>query len=276
MSDLPTGWGALCAVVFLLGMRHGLDADHLATIDGLTRLTHRERSGWARYCGALFSLGHGAVVLAIAGSVGALSERWVPPAWVDAAGAWVSIGFLFVLGVANLHATLAAPPGGVVELVGIKGALFGRIVKARSPWAVAGVGALFALSFDTMSQAALFAVTAASFGGIGHALTLGALFVAGMVLTDGLNGWWVAHLIRRADDLAARASCVMSLAVATVSLLVAALGTAKLLSPVAEQWSEGKELGIGLGVIALIALSYAVSRIRFAASGVGVPSRSSS
>ena len=37
MHDLPADWGALCALVFLLGMRHGLDADHLAAIDGLTR-----------------------------------------------------------------------------------------------------------------------------------------------------------------------------------------------------------------------------------------------
>ena len=34
MHDLPANWRALCAIVFLLGLKHGFDAGHLATIDG--------------------------------------------------------------------------------------------------------------------------------------------------------------------------------------------------------------------------------------------------
>ena len=41
MATLPTDFNALAAVVFLLGMRHGFDADHLATIDALTRIGRR-------------------------------------------------------------------------------------------------------------------------------------------------------------------------------------------------------------------------------------------
>src|SRR6185369_2632513 len=37
METLPTHWLSLVAVVFMLGLKHGLDADHLAAIDGLTR-----------------------------------------------------------------------------------------------------------------------------------------------------------------------------------------------------------------------------------------------
>ena len=94
MHDLPTDWSALCALVFLLGMRHGFDADHLATIDGYTRLNSRQGQRHARWCGALFSLGHGVVVMAIALAVGLASEHWTPPEWVDLFGAWVSIAFL--------------------------------------------------------------------------------------------------------------------------------------------------------------------------------------
>ena len=47
-------------------MRHGLDADHLATIDGLTRHNARANPASARFCGALFSLGHGLVACAVA------------------------------------------------------------------------------------------------------------------------------------------------------------------------------------------------------------------
>ena len=79
MHDLPTEWSALCALVFLLGLKHGFDADHLATIDGLTRFNARHRRPFARYCGALFSLGHGTVVVAIAVAVGLISEKWDAP-----------------------------------------------------------------------------------------------------------------------------------------------------------------------------------------------------
>jgi high-affinity nickel-transport protein len=41
MHDLPTEWSALAALVFLLGLKHGFDADHLAAIDGLTRYNAR-------------------------------------------------------------------------------------------------------------------------------------------------------------------------------------------------------------------------------------------
>jgi high-affinity nickel-transport protein len=256
MHELPATWSTLCGLVFMLGLRHGFDADHLAAIDGLTRLSARQQRPHARYCGALFSLGHGAVVIAIAVTVSMLSERWETPQWFDALGAWISIAFLVLIGVANLRAAVEVAPGSVVALVGIKGRFLGRLMQARRPEGVATVGALFALSFDTISQSALFAMTATQFGGLSHALTLAALFVLGMLAADGINGWWISRLITRADQTAAIASRVMSVAVSLASLLVAAFGIGKLLSPAVEQWGEGKELMCGVTVVALIAVSY--------------------
>ena len=66
METLPNDWFALAALVFVLGMKHGFDADHLATIDGLTRYNARHNPKLARLCGALFSLGHGTIVVLIA------------------------------------------------------------------------------------------------------------------------------------------------------------------------------------------------------------------
>ncbi|HSQ72049.1 MAG TPA: hypothetical protein VLM87_06470, partial [Rubrivivax sp.] len=260
MHDLPADWSALCAIVFLLGLKHGFDADHLATIDGLTRINARHGRPFARYCGALFSLGHGVVVMAIALAIGLASERWDPPAWLDALGAWISIAFLTALGVVNLRAVLAAAPGQVVSPVGLKGRFLGRLSHAQRPGAVALVGALFALSFDTVSQSALFAMTATQFGGVWHSLFLGALFVLGMLVTDGINGLWISRLIARSDQLAVIASRVMSLAVSSVSLLVAALGAAKMVSPWVEDWADGKELVFGSVVVAVIAGSYLLAR----------------
>ena len=76
METQPGDWLSLLILTFVLGLKHGFDADHLATIDGLTRYNARTRPGMARYCGTFFSLGHGAVVMAIALGVSALAGRW--------------------------------------------------------------------------------------------------------------------------------------------------------------------------------------------------------
>ena len=256
METLPNDWLSLLILTFVLGMKHGFDADHLATIDGLTRFNARARPGMARYCGTLFSLGHGAVVMAIALGVSALAGQWEVPEWFGTLGALISIAFLVALGSLNLAAVLRAEPHEIVQPVGVKGRLLGGLRQVSHPALVALVGALFALSFDTLSQAAFFALTATQFGGWEHALLLATLFMAGMLLTDGINGLWIARLIARADQVALIASRVMGLVVSGISLLVAAFGAAKLLSPAIDAWSEGKELVFGFSLVAIIALSF--------------------
>lgn len=256
METLPTDWLSLLILTFVLGMKHGFDADHLATIDGLTRYNARRQPRLARYCGTLFSLGHGAVVMAIALGVSALAGQWAVPEWFGVLGAVISIAFLVALGSLNLAAVLRAGPDQLVQPVGLKGRLLGSLRQVSHPALIALVGALFALSFDTLSQAAFFALTASQFGGWQHALLLAMLFMLGMLLTDGINGLWIARLIARADQLALIASRVMGLVVSGVSLLVAAFGAAKLLSPAVDAWSEGKELVFGFLLVAIIALSF--------------------
>jgi len=259
VETLPQDLYALSLLVFVLGLKHGFDADHLATIDGLTRFNARANPRLARYCGVLFSLGHGAVVTIIALAVSALALHAPAPPWLEAFGVWVSIAFLAALGFLNIHAVLRADSTQMVRPVGLKGHLLGRLARAASPGLVALVGALFALSFDTVSQAALFALTATRFGGWQHALMLGLLFMLGMLITDGINGLWISRLIRRADQTARIASRVMSLVVGGVSLLAAAFGIAKLALPAVDAWSEGKELMFGVGVIAVIATSFVIA-----------------
>jgi high-affinity nickel-transport protein len=57
-------------LVFILGLRHGMDADHLAAIDGFSRLRP------SRWNGVLFGLGHGLVVTLLALLVGRLGEKF--------------------------------------------------------------------------------------------------------------------------------------------------------------------------------------------------------
>lgn len=256
MEALPADWLSLLILTFVLGMKHGFDADHLATIDGLTRYNAQRNAELARYCGTFFSLGHGAVVIVIALSVSAIASQWVVPEWFGVLGAVISITFLLALGSLNLAAVLRAGPDEIVQPLGLKGRLLGRLRHVSHPALVALVGALFALSFDTLSQAAFFALTATQFGGWEHALMLAVLFMLGMLLTDGINGLWIARLIARADQVALVASRVMGLVVSGISLLVAAFGAAKLLSPAVDAWSEGKELAFGFMLVAIIGSSF--------------------
>jgi high-affinity nickel-transport protein len=254
--ETVTDWFALMALAFVLGLKHGFDADHLATIDGLTRYNARERPGMARWCGVLFSLGHGAVVIGIAVTVGTLARQWQVPAWAGDVGAWISIAFLTALGLLNLVTVLRADPSDVIRPVGLKSGWLSRFQRVDRPWLVAAVGALFALSFDTMSQAALFALMGAQFGSWPHAAALGLAFTLGMLVTDGVNGLWISRLITRADRVACIASRTMGLAVSGLSLLVAAFGVARYFSPAVEGWTDGRELIIGTAVIAFLGASF--------------------
>ena len=82
MDSLPATWTALCALVFLLGARHGFDADHLATIDGLTRYNARVNPRLARFAGAL-SRSDTASSWLVALAAGSLSAGWQTPAWLE-------------------------------------------------------------------------------------------------------------------------------------------------------------------------------------------------
>lgn len=256
MDGLPHDGLALAALVFVLGLKHGLDPDHLVAIDGLTRFNSQADRRIARWCGALFSLGHGAVVIAVAVAVGLATERWIVPAWLDDVGAWISVGVLVALGLLNLRAVLATPPEHVVRPVGLRARLFDRLTRTSHPGAIALVGALFALSFDTLSQAALFAVAASQLGGWVPALALGLVFMAGMTLADGANGLWIAALLRSADARARIASRVLGLAIAVLSLGIAAFVVVERHSAAVAAWAEGRELALGGGVIAVVALAF--------------------
>ena len=260
MHELPSQWAALCVLVFLLGLRHGVDADHLAAIDALTRINLRRQRAFAPRCGMLFSLGHGVVILAIALVVGAAQRSRPVPGWLEFSGAWISIAFLTLIGCANLRAVLAAAPATVVAPVAIKGRVLRQALQAGHPLTVALVGMLYAISFDTVSQSVIFSMAATHFGGLALALTIGGLFVLGMLITDGLNGLWISRLLARSDRSGAVASRVIGFGIAVVSLLTAAYGATKLAAPALDEWSRLHEWTVGAAVTAIVLLSYAIAR----------------
>ena len=195
---------ALAALVFFFGVRHGFDPDHLVAIDGLSR------SG-GKWSGLFFSLGHGVVVTLIGIVVALFAADWQAPVWLEQPGVCISVGVLAVLGVANL---MASRP------VGLRNHWWrDRLSRASHPVMIAVIGAAFALSFDTISHALLFSLTGATMAGWMFAGALGVLFTAGMALTDTLNSLWVVRIA---------ASRFVSIAIAVLCLLLAAVGLARI------------------------------------------------
>jgi high-affinity nickel-transport protein len=240
---------ALAALVFALGLRHGLDPDHLVAIDGLTRSS--ADTNRRRWTGFFFSLGHGMVVTLIGVVLAVAATDWQPPAWVEGFGTLVSIGILVALGAANLAMSLRTPQGAQVPTVGLRGRwLTERLSRASHPIVVAAIGAAFALSFDTLSHALLFSASGATAAGWLVAAALGLVFTCGMVMTDALNGWWVARMIGSSDARGARASRVMSMTVALLCFAIAAMALAKVELP----------SFIGIATLAIVAGAWLIAR----------------
>jgi nickel/cobalt transporter (NiCoT) family protein len=218
VSGLPADALGLALLVFLLGLRHGLDPDHLVAIDGLTRAS--PRAGSRRWCGLFFSLGHGVVITLVGLAVAIAASEWQAPAWLRSLGTSVSVGVLLVLGLANLAMAWRTPAEQPVPLVGLRGRwLAEQLARGSHPVFIAAIGAAFALSFDTISHALAFSLTGAALAGWLFATLLGVVFTLGMALVDALNGLWVAK---------ARGSRALSIAIALLCLAVAASAAADL------------------------------------------------
>jgi len=224
----------LAALVFALGVKHGFDPDHLVAIDGFARSSARRAPRVARWAGLWFSLGHGAIVTLIGLAVALYAADWQAPRWLEPLGSAVSIGVLTLLGLTNLLTVWRASPQDIVVPVALRGRWVSeRLTGVSHPAMIAAVGAAFALSFDTVSHALVFSLTGATAAGWLFALALGLVFTLGMVLTDALNGWWVARMVLRADKIsggkrAAAASRWMSLAIGGLCLAIAASGLLRL------------------------------------------------
>ncbi|MGZ4112143.1 MAG: HoxN/HupN/NixA family nickel/cobalt transporter, partial [Tumebacillaceae bacterium] len=113
---------SLLSFVFVLGLRHGLDADHLACIDGLTRYNIRQGRATARWVGTLFSFGHGAAVASIGVVLAMVSQQFTFPDYFDTVVTWVSIVSLFLIGTLNiLNLIRTGKEASSYELRGVKG-----------------------------------------------------------------------------------------------------------------------------------------------------------
>ena len=260
MELVSETWPALCAIAVSLGLRHGFDADHLTVIDGLVR-RNASRPRLARITGILFSLGHGAVVVVAACATLVMASRWHAPPWLESLGMLISAAVLLSLAALNLYAVMATPPGMAVSPVGFRSRLVGRAFASDHPLMIAGLGALFAISADTLAQAAALGLAASQFGGMREAVMVAGCFAAGMVLASGINGYWMTRLIRMADRRAALASRVMTGAVGMMSMTVGLLILAKFFSPRLAITHWGGSLWAGAAIIAVAGMAFAIAML---------------
>jgi high-affinity nickel-transport protein len=199
------------------------------------------------------------MVTLVALFVAATLHEGAAPDWLERLGAWISIVFLFALGMLNIVAVFRTPVDRVVRLTGFKGRWVGRLAGTGHPAVIAMIGAAFALSFDTISQATLFSLTGAHLAGWPFSVALGLIFTLGMMTTDGVNGAWVARMLQRADRRARLASRVMGLSIASLGIAIAGLAMARLLSPEAAAALAGAELAMGFGLVIIVAGSFVVA-----------------
>lgn len=224
-------------LMFVLGLRHGLDPDHIACIDGLTwRALSHEREGHARWIGTLFAIGHGLLVTSIAVGVSRLALTIaVPEAAVQVFG-WIPTALLVFVGTMNLRLlrrrdTAFTPTGWKLRLIPK------RLRNHSSPWAVVLVGVLFATVFDTATQASAWGYVASNKGGgAPAALAAGLVFTAGMIITDTLDGRLVCRINRSTDGQALGRQYRRALGwlIVAISYGVAAYNIGKALVPAIE------------------------------------------
>ncbi len=284
---LPTA-----VLAYTFGLRHAVDADHIAAIDNTTRKLMQDGQRPAAV-GLFFSLGHSTIVVAlsllVAISAGVVSDIPTLREVGGLVGTIVSATFLLVIGTINLVVLIdvyrmfrSVAAGGHYDEAtledflnnrGLLARLFRPLLRViRKSWHMYPLGILFGLGFDTASEVALLGLAATSGGShvpIAAILILPALFAAGMSLVDttdgvlmlGAYGWAYVKPIRK---------LYYNLNITLASVLVAfGIGGIEIMSILADKfglrgglwdWAGNLDFSfLGVGIIAIFVGSWVVS-----------------
>jgi high-affinity nickel-transport protein len=258
-------WGifiGLGILAYTLGLRHGVDADHICAIDNTTRkLLQSGEKPWS--VGTWFSLGHSTIVMGmLVGLV--VAARFVISAYPTFAavgailGTAISGGFLYLIAFINLlifwevWLIFKEMRAGTIDNKRLEETLNSRGFMNRyfnwlfkivnKPWQIYPVGVLFGLGFDTATEVTLIAITvtvgtAAVGFPLWAILILPFMFACGMVLTDTSDGvsmryaygWAFAKPIRKV---------FYNLTLTLISVLVAfVIGTIEVLGVFAAEFN---------------------------------------
>jgi nickel/cobalt transporter (NiCoT) family protein len=216
-------------LAYSFGLRHAVDADHIAAIDNVTRKLMQEGKQPVAV-GLMFSLGHSTIV--VVGSAAIASTTLLLQLHVDAVrsiggliGTLVSTIFLFGIAVVNLivlrsvYRVFARVRSGapyIEEDLNLLLAGRGFLARLFRPvfaiinrsWHMYPLGLLFGLGFDTATEIGLLGISAAEVSkglSVWSILVFPALFTASMSLIDttdnilmlGAYGWAFVKPIRK-------------------------------------------------------------------------------
>ncbi len=211
LHDQPVLMGT-AFLAYTFGLRHAVDADHIAAIDNVTRKLMQQGQRPVAV-GFFFALGHSAVVVALSVAV-AFAATEVATSFESlkqiggVVGTGVSALFLFAIAAVNVillvsvvktfQAVKRGQPFAEEDfdiLLNSRGLLarifrpvFGIVTKS---WHMFPVGFLFGLGFDTATEVALFGISAAEAahgGSVSTILVFPVLFTVGMMLVDTTDG----------------------------------------------------------------------------------------
>ncbi len=216
-------------LAYSFGLRHAVDADHIAAIDNVTRKLMQQGKRPVAV-GLMFSLGHSTIVvvgsIAIAATAVGLQHRYDAAKEIGGViGVLISALFLFAIAIVNLIVLTSVYRSFMrvrrgepyVEedldiLLGNRG-LLARLFRPmfnliRSSWHMYPLGVLFGLGFDTATELGLVGISAAEASkglSISSILVFPVLFAAGMSLVDstdnvlmlGAYGWAFVKPIRK-------------------------------------------------------------------------------
>jgi high-affinity nickel-transport protein len=292
LGDKALGVG-VGLTAYTLGLRHAVDADHIAAIDNTTRKLMGDGQR-PLGVGFFFSLGHSTIVfgLAVLLSVGVrvlagpiTNDSSALHHYTGLIGTTVSGVFLYLIAIINIVILVGIlrvfarmrrgdfDEAALEEHLNNRGLLnrfLGRFARSvTTSWHMYPVGLLFGLGFDTATEIALLVLagTSAAGGLPWYAVVcLPVLFAAGMSLLDTLDGSFMNFAYGWAFSQPVR-KVYYNIVITGLSVAVALIiGTFELLGLLAGQlgwsggfwnWIAGVDLNtIGFVIVGLFALTW--------------------
>jgi high-affinity nickel-transport protein len=215
-------------LAYSFGLRHAVDADHIAAIDNVTRKLMQDGNRPVAV-GFFFSLGHSTIVVVaslIVYATASVVEQQIDVAREIGSVIGTSISAFFLISIALINIVIlrgvwrvfqeARKGGGYTSQspdtllgTGLLGRLFRPLFRMLSaPWQMYPIGLLFGLGFDTATEVAILGISAAAAAkglSLETMAVFPALFTAGMTLVDttdgilmvGAYGWAFVKPIRK-------------------------------------------------------------------------------
>lgn len=284
-----------------LGLRHALDADHIAAIDNVTRKLMQDGERPIAV-GLFFSLGHSTVVIIACIAIATVAVNTNSSLLREVGGTIgtvVSASFLLVIAVANMFILASVyrtfkrvrAGGSFIEQDGDQllggGKFLARLFRPlfgviRRSWHMYPLGFLFGLGFDTATEIGLLAISAATAAKglpIWSIMVFPTLFTAAMSLVDTSDsilmvkayGWAFTAPVRK---------LYYNLTITAVSIVVAAIvGGAEALGLIAEKmdlhgagWGFARMLASNLGnlgylIVGIFVVSWIVAVVVYRLNG---------